>query len=258
MTAPDRPGIESTLTDAFTRRHAGQRATRPSLVDVRRRAHRRSTRNAAVRSGAVVAAGAAVVAGGWAVTRRDSSPAAAPAVPVNEVAPSDGSPDQMVTTLSVEGLWNAVAAQLGVGLEDLRNANPSVDLSRAPVPGTPIVVPVDPFQSGVPTTTPAPQTTFIVTAPPTTFVHTTTTGRIIPGTTDTTTTGPVTTDATATTPPPPPGWAVYRIVTGDYLAAVAERFCTTMDVIVEANNWSAGVNTPIYPDDLILVPADAC
>ena len=151
------------------------------------------------------------------------------------------------TALSVEDLWQAVAAQLGTTVDDLRVLNPMLDFGAAPVPDTPIVVRND--DEGSPNIT-APWPTVVTTAagagdttaPPTTvWIDTTVT--VLGG---------------AAVPHDPLGWTNYRIVAGDYLAGIAEQFCTTTDELVAGNGWESGLNTPLFPGDLIAVPADAC
>lgn len=294
MTAPEsRPDIESALTDAFQRRHARQGPSRPSLVDVRRRAHRQSSRRAAVRAGAVVGAGAAVVAGGWAVTRETSPPTAVPAGPVTATSVPPGTPIGVaITTLSVDDLWAAVAARLGTTVDELRLLNPTVDFGAAPVPNTPIVIRSDdeaapnitaPWPTVVTTSAPLADPT----APPTTvWIDTTVT--IVGGVAvSQDPLGCVLTDEqiqalteyARSLPAPgedapmpslpafaacpsvsslPEGWTFYRIMTGDYLYGIAMDFCTTAEEIAAANGWTAGVSTPLSPGDLIAVPADAC
>jgi hypothetical protein len=301
MSAPEsRPDIESTLADAFTLRHERQRPSHPSLVDVRRRAHRRASRRATARAGAVVAAGATVLAGGWTVSRGATSSSDEPAVPTMQSQPPTSTRAEM-RTLSVDGLWAAVAAHLDTTVELMRTLNPTVDFDLAPVPGTPLVVHSGPAV--------APEMTTVVLQEPTTVgpraATTTTTTTLaappaasvgIPETTTTTTTvvdialsvnlrDCALTDAQIDAlteqvrsipapghgipsvtlpgvpawctllPPMPTGWTLYQIVAGDYLYELAERFCTTPEELVAANAWSDGVNTPVYPGQLISVPA---
>ena len=235
MTAPEpRPGIESKLTDAFSRRHAEQRPSLPSLVDVRRRANRQSARRATMRAGAVIAAGVTAVAGGWAASRGSSEPSAVLAVPADQAAPPGTYSGVAVTTLSVEGLWAAVAADLGTTVDELRALNPWVDFEAAPAPGGSIA-----FPSGSETV-------------PETFVRT------LPNTTTEQATAPPNTAVqTETTVTMLGGWTVHQVVVGDYLAQIAEDYCTTMEELVAANAWP-DVNVSIFPGDLIVVPADAC
>jgi LysM repeat protein len=240
---PDMDAIESTLADAFARRHTRQRPSRPSLIDVRRRAQRRAARRATMRASAVVAAGASAVAGGWAVTRDAGSPEAVPAQQVGEApTPAPIPTGSSVMTLTVDGLWAAVAFQLGTTVDELRALNPGVDFAAAPAPGASIAFPSanDPATETSVRTVEATDTT--ITGPPETFVRTlpeTATTISMPGTV------------------PPPGWMLYEIVAGDYIAKIAEDFCTTAEEIVAANGWP-DLNLPIYPGDLIAVPADAC
>jgi LysM repeat protein len=241
MTAPEpRPDIESTLADAFRRRHAGQPVGHPSLVDVRRRAHRRSSRSAAMRTGAVVAAGAAVLTSGWAVTRDSAASSVVPGAPASEqraLGAAAGGPESV--TLSVDGLWSAVAARLGTTVEQLRAANPSVDFTEAPVPGVLIQVPGGPAEDVSETTVTSPAVTPTVTA-----VYSTVTFTFEP--------------AVETTITMPSDWTPYVVATGDFLYGVAERFCTTADELVAGNGWAEGVGVPLYPGRIIAVPADAC
>lgn len=59
-------------------------------------------------------------------------------------------------------------------------------------------------------------------------------------------------------PPVPAGWTLYQIVVGDYLYELAGRFCTTPEELVAENAWADGVSSPLFPGQLISVPADNC
>jgi LysM repeat protein len=64
---------------------------------------------------------------------------------------------------------------------------------------------------------------------------------------------------TSSTAPPQPGDAVqteldYTIVSGDYLSSIASRFSVKLDELVAYNDWTDGVNHPLYPGDIIKIP----
>ncbi len=67
---------------------------------------------------------------------------------------------------------------------------------------------------------------------------------------------------TTTTAPGPSTTAVpdlhYTIDRGDSLYAIADRFCTLATEIAALNGWPEGLDHPIYPGDVILVPGPGC
>lgn len=156
MTAPD---IESTLTAAFAERHARHGAPHPSLVDVRRRAHRRRSRRAALRASAVVAAGASVLGGtAWVAAHRDEPGAARRAL-------GDGSPPGPTPPTAT------ITDQVGAGcfLDDAQ-VQAMADLARAaPLPPgdtVPVTFPVSGFPAGCGDLPPVPPgwTMYVITA----------------------------------------------------------------------------------------------
>jgi len=50
----------------------------------------------------------------------------------------------------------------------------------------------------------------------------------------------------------------YTIVAGDFLSDIAERHCVTMEALAEYNGWADGVEAPLFPDQVILIPPGAC
>lgn len=50
----------------------------------------------------------------------------------------------------------------------------------------------------------------------------------------------------------------YTIVSGDFLFDIAERHCVTMEALAEYNGWDDGVDTPLFPDQVISIPPDGC
>ena len=50
----------------------------------------------------------------------------------------------------------------------------------------------------------------------------------------------------------------YTVVTGDSLWAISQQYCTTVGALVAANGWSDGEQHPLYPGDVLVVPAGRC
>jgi len=65
--------------------------------------------------------------------------------------------------------------------------------------------------------------------------------------------------APSTTIPPLPGQITgeqsYTVVYGDFLAKISEMFMLSAVAIAEANGWPEGVSHPLYPGDIIKIPA---
>jgi LysM repeat protein len=253
--------LDQLLVDAFQRRHAASASLRPSLVDVRRRARRRSSSRAAARVGGVVAAGATVVGGAWIAGARGDEPSPSPVAAHG----ADSSPppttyvSYQVIDVTVDVLWQALADEYGTTVEQLRADNPSVDFSQPPAPGTqlsfqqvpdagvpPTTVGVDPPSSEgasvPPTTMPVPDVTYVAEVPTSTSPTST---MAVP-------------DPTVRSPDLQQGERLYQVVTGDYMVAIADRFCTTVDDLVARNDWVDVDSAVLFPGDLIAVPADAC
>jgi LysM repeat protein len=64
-----------------------------------------------------------------------------------------------------------------------------------------------------------------------------------------------TTSATSTSAGGGSSGGTYTVVAGDYLAGIAAKVGTTVQAIVTANGWSDGADHPIYPGDVIKLPA---
>jgi LysM repeat protein len=73
-------------------------------------------------------------------------------------------------------------------------------------------------------------------------------------TTSATTTTVKAASPTTTTVTPGPG-GLYTVVAGDYLAGIAAKTGTTVKAIVSVNGWSDGAAHPIYPGNVIKLPA---
>jgi len=67
--------------------------------------------------------------------------------------------------------------------------------------------------------------------------------------------GTDTTDVVTTTTIPD---LTYTVQAGDSLYRIANSFCTTAADVVALNQWPEGVSHPIYPGDVILIPAPGC
>lgn len=52
--------------------------------------------------------------------------------------------------------------------------------------------------------------------------------------------------------------SVYTVVFGDYLFDIAKRFCTTAETVAEYNGWPEGVEHPLNPGDMVLIPPGPC
>ena len=50
----------------------------------------------------------------------------------------------------------------------------------------------------------------------------------------------------------------YTVAKGDSLWAISKHHCTTAPAIAKANGWSDGIDHPIFPGDVISVPAVEC
>lgn len=50
----------------------------------------------------------------------------------------------------------------------------------------------------------------------------------------------------------------YTVVSGDSLWAISQRHCTTVAALVTANAWADGENHPLFPGDIVMVPAGLC
>lgn len=50
----------------------------------------------------------------------------------------------------------------------------------------------------------------------------------------------------------------YTVRGGDALYLIAQEHCVTADDIVTVNDWSDGLDHPLFPGDSILLPADSC
>ncbi len=50
----------------------------------------------------------------------------------------------------------------------------------------------------------------------------------------------------------------YTVQSGDSLYRIANAFCTTAADVVALNAWAEGLSHPIYPGDVILIPAPGC
>ena len=73
----------------------------------------------------------------------------------------------------------------------------------------------------------------------------------------------ITMPTTPTTPPPPPGAAVaheqvYTVQSGDYLLAIATKFCVTAQQIADYNGWTDGMSHPLQPSAPLKIPSGAC
>ena len=59
---------------------------------------------------------------------------------------------------------------------------------------------------------------------------------------------------TTPTPTTTEGIGTYTVVFGDYLFDIANRFCETADFLAEFNGWPEGVDHPLNPGDLVVIP----
>jgi LysM repeat protein len=50
----------------------------------------------------------------------------------------------------------------------------------------------------------------------------------------------------------------YVVVSGDFLAAIADAHCVTMEALAEYNSWSEGLDHALLPGEVIHIPPGAC
>ena len=70
---------------------------------------------------------------------------------------------------------------------------------------------------------------------------------------------PATTTSTTTIPVDPTGSIspveqTYKVVTGDSLSKIAERFDITTEALINYNGWPEGTNHLLLPGDVVLIP----
>ncbi len=57
--------------------------------------------------------------------------------------------------------------------------------------------------------------------------------------------------------PADPGGTTYKVVAGDTISRIAQRFGITTDVLATFNEWSDGASHPIYPGNSVRIPPGA-
>ena len=239
--------LDHVLDDAFTSRRVP--VLSPSMMDVRRRARRRTNRTRATGLAAV----ACVSVGGVALLANNHKPGSRPAVgAAAEVAAGYDEAVCATTTtwetlpattlLAPETTWEVVptTADLSAGFVGATTTTgfdvvtSSTDCLRQPPSGFRCI--------GDPTVTQDGWVYYdycetIDTATP-----------LAPTPTPTYTTVPWPTNSLLGED------GVYTVVVGDYLFDIAQRFCTTADFVAEYNGWPEGVNHPLNPGDLVKIP----
>jgi LysM repeat protein len=54
-----------------------------------------------------------------------------------------------------------------------------------------------------------------------------------------------------------PEQQLYTVQAGDFLSKIAQQFGVTMEEIVQYNEWTDGINHPLFPGDEIAIPGGA-
>lgn len=240
--------LDHVLDDAFTTRRVP--VLSPSMMDVRRRARRRTNRTRATGLAAV----ACVSVGGVAALANNRKPDSKPAT--GAAVAYGGDPCAPATTWETvppvtapTSTWEPAPTTTVLSAGFLAAATTTTIEPEVVTPTTTCLPqPPSGFRcAGEPTVTQDGWVYYdycepvVDTAPATTIYSETTVPYF-----ETTMPSPTTTLFGEE--------AVYTVVFGDYLFGIAKEFCTTAEDVAAFNAWPEGINHPMNPGDVVRIP----
>ena len=245
--------LDHVLDDAFASRRVP--VLSPSMMDVRRRARRRTNRTRATGLAAVACVSVGGVAALANNRKPDSRPATGSAVAYGDEACAPATTWELIPPVTVPPVtaptstWEPASTTTVLSAGFLAAATTTTIEPEIVTPTT-ACLPQPPGGyrcAGEPTVTQDGWVYYdycepvVDTAPATTIYSETTVPYF-----ETTLPSPTTTLFGEE--------AVYTVVFGDYLFGIAQQFCTTAEDVAAFNAWPEGINHPMKPGDVVRIP----